>query len=408
MPQEATIPDATERRRSLAAVGGLGVTQIVGWGTTFSPLAIFGTTLERDLYMSREVVFAGITMMLLVSALVAPYAGRHVDRRGARPVMVAGSLLVSLAMVLMSFAQGVISYMLAWVVIGIAMPMMLSNAALAGIVQVVGPNARRAITGLMLMSGLTGTVFLPLNAWLLGTIGWRGAYLVFAAMHLLICLPIHAIVLRRTAETGGPAQRGNAPIEGLLAPENRKAAFVMLAIWSCTEGLITWGLYMQIVDVLKGLGLSGAAAIGVWAMVGPAQAAARFVDLVSGGRTPILTTALASAVLTTISFFLILPFGASVLTAAAFSICLGLGHGLFAIARNTLPLVLFGAREYGSYMGLLMVPQNIVNAAAPVLFAAALSRFDPLAPLWLAGVAALTGLISVYFMVRACKVAGPR
>ena len=54
----------------LTAVAGLGVTQIIGWGTTFSSLTIFGTTIGVDLKLSREVVFGGITMMLLVSALI--------------------------------------------------------------------------------------------------------------------------------------------------------------------------------------------------------------------------------------------------------------------------------------------------------------------------------------------------
>jgi hypothetical protein len=92
-----------------------------------------------------------------------------------------------------------------------------------------------------------------------------------------------------------------------------------------------------------------------------------------------------------------------VVTAAAFSICLGLGHGFYAIARNTLPLTLFGAREYGTYLGRMMLPQNIVNAVAPVIFAVVISRFDPVAALWLASCASLSGFIAVLTLVRACR-----
>jgi hypothetical protein len=183
-------------------------------------------------------------------------------------------------------------------------------------------------------------------------------------------------------------------------------AFAMIAVWSCSEGLITWGLYMQVIDVFKGMGLSAAAAISVWAMVGPSQASARFGELMFGGRYSILMTAILSAILTSGSFLLILPFGASITTAAAFSICIGLGHGFFAIARNTLPLMLFGAREYGTYMGRLLMPQNVANAAAPVVFAMAISRFEPVTALWLASGATLTGLVAVIFLVRTCRVAG--
>lgn len=406
MTAQATENQTTNRRLMLIAVGGLGVTQIIGWGTTFSSLTIFGSTIGVDLNLSREVVFGGITVMLLVSAVLAPRVGRFVDAHGARPVMIAGSAAATLAMIALAFAQGIATYLLTWVLVGIAMPMMLSNTALVGLVQIVGSNARRAITGLMLLSGLTGTVFLPLNAMLQQSIGWRNSYLLFALLHLLVCLPIHATVLRRRdADPLGMAHRGggSGSLDGLLPPDRRFAAFVMLTIWSCTEGLVIWGLYMQIIDVFKGLGLSAAAAVGVWALVGPVQASARLGELLFGGRYSILITALMSSGLGCGSFLLILPFGGSVSTAAAFSICLGLGHGFYAIARNTLPLTLFGAREYGTYLGRMMLPQNIVNAAAPVIFAVVISRFEPVAALWLAACAALAGFVAVLLLVRTCR-----
>ncbi|HWV80833.1 MAG TPA: MFS transporter [Hyphomicrobiaceae bacterium] len=405
MTSEAVHTAPVDRRRILTAVAGLGTTQIIGWGTTFSSLTIFGTTIGTDLALSREAIFGGITIMLLASALVAPRVGRYADQRGARSVMMTGSLLVALAMIALAFTQGVVTYLLAWVLVGLAMPMMLANTALVGLVQIVGANARQAITGLMLMSGLTGTVFLPLNAMLIDSIGWRNAYLCFALLHLLVCLPIHALILMRHAPAEAPRARssGDLTIDGILPPEKRVTAFVMLTIWSCAEGLIVWGLYMQIIDVLKGMGLSAVAAVGVWAIVGPAQASARFGELIFGGRYSILTTALLSSALSCSSFFLILPFGGSVVTAAAFSICLGLGHGFYAIARNTLPLLLFGVREYGTYLGRMMLPQSIVNAVSPIIFATLIARFDPTSALWLAGTAAFAGFASVLMLVRTCR-----
>lgn len=393
------------RRRVAIAIGGLGTTQIIGWGTAFSPITIFGTHMAAELGMAREVVFSGITLMLLVSALVAPRVGRIVDHRGARPVMIVGSVLAAAAMLAMWVAYGFLSYFFAWALIGLAMPMMLSNTALPGLVQVVGANARRAITALMLINGLTSTVAIPACAWLLVHVGWRDSYLVFAALHLFVCLPIHSLVLRRpSSDAGSPYGSAAAPPpEGVLPPESRRAAFVMLALWACTEGLITWGLYLQVIDVFKELGLSAILAVALWSLVGPAQAGARFTDLVFGGRYSIFAVALASASLTSLSFLFLLPFGLTVTTTALFCICLGLGHGLFAVARNTLPLILFGAKEYGYYMGLLMVPQNIVNAAAPIIFAAAISRVHAAAALALAGFGAVTGFGAVLALVRACR-----
>ena len=121
MTAPATDSAPTDRRLMLTAVGGLGITQIIGWGTTFSSLTIFGTTIGVDLNFSREVVFGGITMMLLVSALLAPRVDRLVDSKGARPIMIAGSATAALAMIALAFTHGIVTYLLAWVLVGVAM-----------------------------------------------------------------------------------------------------------------------------------------------------------------------------------------------------------------------------------------------------------------------------------------------
>ena len=415
MYTEATYRAARDKRDTLLAILGLGLTQIIGWGSTFTALTIFGTPIGETLGLRREVVFGGITVMLLVSALLAPRIGQFIDRLGARNVMVTGSLVAALAMLAQGTAQGVATYMFGWMLFGIAMPKMLNNAAMPGLVQVVGPNARRAITGLTLISGLTGTVFLPVSAWLLDHIGWRDAYLLFAVLHIAVCAPIHWLVLRRRNSPDGPMEgpvsnshgksraKPAAPAEGLLPPDMRRQAFILLTIWSCTEGLLTWGLYMQVIDVFKGMGLSRDTAVWIWALVGPMQATARFAELMSPGKHSILTTALGSSLMTTVSFGAFLLAGVSASSAVVFCLLMGLGHGLYAVARNTLPLALFGAREFGSYMGLLMVPQNVANALAPVVFAFIITRIGPGYALWVAGLAACLGCFAVLSLVRFCK-----
>lgn len=62
------------------------------------------------------------------------------------------------------------------------------------------------------------------------------------------------------------------------------------------------------------------------------------------------------------------------LAAAPFAILYGAGNGLFTIVRGTLPLALFGARNYGGRLGALNVPSRLVSAAAPLLFALATSK----------------------------------
>jgi len=51
---------------------GLGFTQIVGWGTTYLMPSVLGRELQDSLGISPELVFAGITVMFGVGAVLSP------------------------------------------------------------------------------------------------------------------------------------------------------------------------------------------------------------------------------------------------------------------------------------------------------------------------------------------------
>ncbi len=407
--------DTEHRRRTARAVVGLGISQLIGWGTVFSPLVLFADAMGRDLDLSRELIFSGIAIMLIVNAGLSPRVGRMVDRRGARGIMMIGSCTAAAAMLALSQARGWISYSAAWVLVGVAMTLMLSTVSLPGLVQVAGQRARAAITGLTMITGFTSTVFLPINASLLVTFGWRGAFVVFALLHRLICLPIHARVLApaRRPDSEEPLPRAVVPpggdvitAEGALAPQQRLAACALIAVWSCMQGLITWGLYMQIIDVFKGHGMSQDMAIAVWQLNGPSQVAVRAGELLLSAGHSIVFTALASALFAVAGFGAFATLGVTLPASIAFAVLMGFGHGLFAIARNTLPLVLFGHRHYGTYMGWLNVPQNMAYALAPLVFAAVIGRVGGTAAIWLAAGASILSLLSVLALVVFCRRAG--
>lgn len=399
--------EATSNRwRTGKAILGLGTTQVIGWGSIFNSLSLVAQPISDDLSISRPMVFVGVTVMLLVSALVAPRLGRLVDRFGARPMMAVGSLVMAAGLLVLAVSHGLVMYLFAWAILGIATPMALTQTAMPGLVQVVGPSARRAITGLTLINGLSSTFMLPLMEAMLSTWGWRTTFVGLAALNAFICMPMHLAVLSRGPPTrpGGTAGSGHS-WNGVLPQEYRQRALILIAIWSCMEGLVTWGLYMQAIDMFSAQGIPRSAAIGIWMLVGPMQALARFVDLILGNRFSINNVALLSAFLVMASFAVLLPYGVSIATATGFAFVIGVGHGLFAIARNMLPLTLFGQREYGAYMGRLMLPQNIFNAGAPVAFAAIISQYGPTTALWLTWASSTIALLSVIALTRYCRAA---
>jgi len=71
------------------------------------------------------------------------------------------------------------------------------DAAFAALVQVAPSRGRRCISYLTLFGGFASSIFWPIGHALNGAVGWRHTLLIFAAINLLVCLPLHWIGLAR-------------------------------------------------------------------------------------------------------------------------------------------------------------------------------------------------------------------
>src|SRR5476649_2408380 len=139
----------------------------------------------------------GFSVGLLAAGLSAPYVGRSIDRFGGHVVMTVGSLTGALGLVLIGYAADRVSYLAVWVVLGIAMAANLYDSAFATLGRIFGAGARSPITALTLAGGFASTVSWPTTHILLESLGWRGTYLVYAALLACISAPLHALALPR-------------------------------------------------------------------------------------------------------------------------------------------------------------------------------------------------------------------
>ena len=149
-------------------------------------------------------------MALIVSAALGPYAGRAIDRFGGRPVLIASNLVFAAGLAALGWADSAPQLFLAWALMGIAMGSGLYEAAFATVVRLHGQEARSAITGITLFAGFASTVGWPLSAALESHVGWRGACMAWAGLHLLIGLPLNACLPRLPRATAADAA---APVE---------------------------------------------------------------------------------------------------------------------------------------------------------------------------------------------------
>mgnify|MGYP003904980601 CR=1 FL=1 len=71
---------------------GLGLTQIIGWGTTYYMLGALSQDIAASTGWSGTLIFGAFSAALLLSGLISRRGGRLIDKVGGRRVMMAGSL----------------------------------------------------------------------------------------------------------------------------------------------------------------------------------------------------------------------------------------------------------------------------------------------------------------------------
>ena len=150
---------------------GLGITQIIGWGTTYYALGALSEDIAAATGWSTALIFGAFSASLLVSGMLSAWAGRLIDRVGGRKVMVAGSLLSAAGLALIGVFPHPVTYVAGWLVLGLAMRLATYDAAFASLTQITPKKARRAISYLSLFGGLASTVFWPVSHYLSLAIG---------------------------------------------------------------------------------------------------------------------------------------------------------------------------------------------------------------------------------------------
>ena len=371
-----------ERRRPRGlVVCTLGITQTLAWASSYYLPAIFADPVAAELHLSRAWFFGIFSGALLLSGLLGPFAGRVIDRSGGRDVLAATNVVFAAGLVMLSLAGGAASLAAGWVLIGVGMGFGLYEAAFATVTGLYGRAARNAITGITLFAGFASTVGWPASTYLIDALGWREVCVVWAALHLLIGLPLNRFVVPRAgaAAAAAPTAEGPARVPGLM--------IVLAAVFGATW-FVSTAFAAHLPRLLQDLGAAPTAAVFAASLVGPSQVAARIVEFVFLRRASPLISARLATVLHPIGAALLAAFGPAV--AVPFVLLHGGGNGLLTIARGTLPLALFGADGYGLRTGILAAPARILQGAAPLLFGLVLDWLGPLAALLLSGT--LTGV----------------
>jgi MFS family permease len=390
------LPGPAPPRLKIVTV--LGLAQILAFGSTYYLPAVLAVPISGDTGWPLPAVVAGLSLGMLVAGAVSPRVGAAIDRRGGRPILAVSSILFAAGLACVGLAPSLPVYLAGWAVIGLGMAAGLYEACFGALGKYYGKTARGAIGSLTLFGGFASTICWPLSAFLVEAVGWRGACLAYAGLHLAVALPAYLVFLPATAPLRPLTERGDgAGAEpALTRPQLR--SFWLLALVITLASFISAVISVHLLAILQLRGLELAAAVSLGALVGPSQVTARAVEMALGRFYHPTWTLLASVTLMAAGIALL--WGGFAIAAVAL-VVYGAGLGIESIAKGTVPLALFGPGRYATLMGRMALPSLVAQAAAPFLAALILEWGGPdwtlaaLAVLAAANVALAAALIAL-------------
>jgi len=345
-------------------VGWLSLAQLISWGSVFYTFSLLMEPVERELGLTRAQSSLAFSLASLAEGMLAYPVGRWIDRGHERIIMTGGSLLVAALLVLHSIVHSAWAFYAVWVGLGAALSGTLYTPVFAVVTRRFPDDFRRAIITLTFLGGLASTVFIPVSAGLIHSLGWRHALWVLAALHLLVCAPIHALQLR-DAPRG--ATRSTGAASASPAALVRSAPFLLIAVFSVGMMGVTAALPPHMISLLRGNGLDERWVIAIPAGIGLFQVVGRVLlyffehhfDLHLANRLIPLLIPIGIATLL---------FGAGHPWAAVLFVLLyGMGNGMLTIVKGTAIAQYVNREHVASLNGALGLPTAIARASTPLV-----------------------------------------
>ncbi len=240
-----------------------------------SSMGFFIQPMSRDLSWGRDVFGLALAVQNLLWGLGQPFAGAIADRFGILRVMCVGALLYAAGLLMMRYATTPLSLELgAGVLIGFGLSGCSFNLVLSAFSKLLPPEKRGLALGAGTAAGSFGQfIFAPTGVALLGTIGWQGTLMVFAALMLLIVPLSLALATPPVAASNAPAADQQSFKTALTeAFGHRSYVLLVLGFFTCGFQLAFITVHLPAYLVDRGISAQTGgwviAAIGLFNIIG--------------------------------------------------------------------------------------------------------------------------------------------
>lgn len=346
----------------------LAIAETLVWAGMFYSFPALLDHWEGDLGWTKTQITGAFTAALIVSAVLAPTAGRLIDQGYGRLVLTGCAVLGGVTVGLLSVVDQVWQFYLVWLVLGVAMAGCLYEPCFAYVTRIRAEHAKRAITLITLLAGLAGTVSFPTANIVAELFGWRMSALTFSGVILLVAVPLFWFAtaeggVDRSIDKGAAKAVSKAGLRAAM----RTATFWLLALSFTTiamaQGLIITHLLPLLAEREVPLELAVLAA----SLIGPMQVTGRIV-MVMAERYVSMTVVAAVTFLFMLGAATVLFFaGANPWLVFVFVVLHGSGYGVTSIVRPVVTAGLLGRSGFGAISGAMAVGFMGGIALSPVL-----------------------------------------
>lgn len=344
----------------------LSLTQLITWGSVFYGFSLLMEPVEREIGLSRGQSSLAFSLALLAEGIVAYPIGRWIDKGHERLIMTGCSVLAGACLAAHAFVTTQAGFYAVWLLLGVALGGTLYTPVFAVVTRRFPTNFRRAIIIITFLGGLASTVMIPVFAGLIGSMGWRHALWVLAALQLLVCAPVHFLQLRGAPKAVSRTHAGAASAASFM----RSTPFLLIGVFTVGMMAVTASLPPHMIALLRGSGMDERWAIAVPASVGIVQVLGRLLLFFFEHRFDVHVANRSIPALIPLALVAILVGLGQVWGAVLFIVLFGMGNGMMTIVKGT-AIAQYVSREHvASLNGALGLPSAIARAVMPWLLGA--------------------------------------
>lgn len=339
----------------------------IGMGVGGYVFPVFLKPVTEDLGWTRaQYSFANPIMSTMVAA-AGPLVGWFADRRGPRPILVAGALMMSGALYAAGAMQSPADFYVVAVFIGIAVAC-LGDLPTGAAVAHRFRDRRGLALGMVYVGSSIGGALIPLVATALAVeTSWRGAFASIGSWLWVPLLPLALIVGRPSKSVDSdPALDANGAADDSPAAALRQRDFWLLFWVLFAFYFYRLGVNVHLVAYLTDLGYSSLEAAGGFSLTLSLGIAGKLVAGAIADRVGARVAVIGNFTLIAIASMLLLlsNFPGAIPTFLVV-------HGFSTAAEDVvIPLIIgqrFGMRNLGRVYGLLLIALVPGGAVGPVL-----------------------------------------